>query len=220
MTLHRPSNVDDARTLGDLVQQLVAISRELPLVFPVHPRTRKRLEEFGLLARRCSRRPHPADRAARLRRVHGLVEAARAVVTDSGGVQEETTYLGIPCLTLRENTERPITVTQGTNRLVSRERLLESLDVVLAGKWPTGSRPDGWDGQAAQRCVAALRRRHESKARFLTVPDSLPYIARLSRGAIAQLGERLHGMQEVGGSIPPSSTKSRSFAVRPHRLEA
>ena len=84
-----------------------------------------------------------------------------AVVTDSGGVQEESTYLGIPCLTLRENTERPITVTQGTNRLVPPRALEDSIQLVLDGRWPKGSRPAGWDGRAAARCVEALKRRYE-----------------------------------------------------------
>lgn len=163
VTLHRPSNVDDARTLGNLVQQMLSVSARLPLLFSVHPRTRKKLEEFKLW---------PALQSApgvRLTEPLGyvefmaLVKAARAAVTDSGGVQEESTYLGIPCLTVRENTERPITVTQGTNRLVAANELSQSLEIVLAGRWPTGTRPDRWDGQAAQRCVAALRRRHESK---------------------------------------------------------
>ena len=93
-----------------------------------------------------------------------LVSGAAAAVTDSGGVQEETTYLGIPCMTLRENTERPITVTQGSNRLIQPLTLLENVERVLAGKWPTGSRPDGWDGRAAERCVAALWKREQSRA--------------------------------------------------------
>jgi len=164
VTLHRPSNVDDARTLGNLVQQMLAISARLPLLFAVHPRTRKKLEEFKLMP--------TLESAAGIRLTEplgyvefmALVKSARAAVTDSGGVQEESTYLGIPCLTLRENTERPITVTQGSNRLVAASELSQSLEVVLAGRWPTGSRPDRWDGRAAQRCVEALRRRHERKA--------------------------------------------------------
>ena len=91
-----------------------------------------------------------------------LVSSAAAAITDSGGVQEETTYLGIPCLTLRDNTERPITVTEGSNRLVSPHNLAENVELVLRGDWPRGKKPDGWDGHTAQRCVAALRRRHQA----------------------------------------------------------
>jgi UDP-N-acetylglucosamine 2-epimerase (non-hydrolysing) len=88
-----------------------------------------------------------------------LVTGAAAVITDSGGVQEETTYLGIPCLTLRENTERPVTVTEGTNRLVRPVDLNAGVATVLAGRWPTGRRPQHWDGKAADRCIASLKRR-------------------------------------------------------------
>lgn len=159
VTLHRPSNVDDATTLGGLVTQLLEISRSLPLVFAVHPRTRKRLQEFALLSRL------EATPAIRLTEPLGyiqfmnLVSGARAVITDSGGVQEETTYLGIPCLTLRENTERPITVTEGSNRLMRPGEMADAIGRVFSGQWNTGRRPALWDGRTAERCVAALRRR-------------------------------------------------------------
>ena len=159
VTLHRPSNVDEAGSLAALVDKLITVSRKLPLVFPVHPRTRKRLEEFGLMARVA------AEPGIRLTEPLGyiqfmnVVSSAALALTDSGGVQEETTYLGIPCLTLRENTERPVTVTHGTNRLVKPEDLLERVDEVLAGKWPTGVRPQFWDGRTAERAVACLKRR-------------------------------------------------------------
>ena len=159
VTLHRPSNVDDAAALGELVAELEAVSRRLPLLFAVHPRTRKRLQEFGLAARL------EANPRIRLTEPLGYIEfmnvvsSAQAVITDSGGVQEETTYLGIPCLTLRENTERPVTVTEGSNRLVKPAELPAMIDSVLGGGWPKGRRPDLWDGKAAGRCAAALKRR-------------------------------------------------------------
>jgi UDP-N-acetylglucosamine 2-epimerase (non-hydrolysing) len=158
VTLHRPSNVDDATTLRGLVDQLLDIARSLPLVFAVHPRTRKRLQEFDLMT--------ALESAPRIRLTEplgyiqfmNLVSGARAVITDSGGVQEETTYLGIPCLTLRENTERPVTVTEGSNRLVRPEDMSAAIGQVFSGQWNTGRRPALWDGQTAGRCVAALKR--------------------------------------------------------------
>ncbi len=158
VTLHRPSNVDDAATLADLVDGLRRVAQRLPLVFPLHPRTRKKLAEFGLAERL-------ADGAVRLCNPLSYIEFMNLVskcslaITDSGGVQEETTYLGIPCMTLRENTERPITVTQGTNRLVKASDLEGAADDALSGGWTTGTKPALWDGQTAARCVAALRRR-------------------------------------------------------------
>jgi len=159
VTLHRPSNVDNAATLRLLVDQLCAVARQLSLVFAVHPRTRKRLEEFGLMSRLT------ADPNIRLSEPLGYVEfmnlvgSCKAAITDSGGVQEETTYLGIPCLTLRENTERPVTVTEGSNRLIKPDGLSTAISEVMNGRWPTGRRPNRWDGHTADRCVAALRRR-------------------------------------------------------------
>jgi len=158
VTLHRPSNVDTREALEPLARQLVAVSQDLPLVFAVHPRTRKKLEEFGLLALLQGPRIALTEPLGYIQFMN-LVRSSRAVITDSGGVQEESTYLGIPCLTLRENTERPITVSEGSNRLVKPADLYRQVQDVLGGRWPIGRRPALWDGRTADRCVAALRRR-------------------------------------------------------------
>jgi UDP-N-acetylglucosamine 2-epimerase (non-hydrolysing) len=158
VTLHRPSNVDDKEILADLVRSLVEVSRALPLVFSVHPRTRKRLEEFGLADELAVGGINLVDPMPYIEFM-SLVSNAAVVITDSGGVQEESTYLGIPCLTLRENTERPITVTEGSNRLVKPVELVSCAIDAVAGRWSTGRRPELWDGHSAERCVAALRRR-------------------------------------------------------------
>jgi UDP-N-acetylglucosamine 2-epimerase (non-hydrolysing) len=159
VTLHRPSNVDSRVKLGALMQQIRLVARELPLVFPIHPRTRKRLAEYGMLNELAGNpRLHVMEPLGYVQFMN-LVSSARVAITDSGGIQEETTYLGIPCLTLRENTERPITVSQGTNRLARAETLLENMQTVLHGTSNTGRRPERWDGKTACRAVESLRRR-------------------------------------------------------------
>ncbi len=153
VTLHRPSNVDDSAALKGILQSLIDVSRDLAVVFPAHPRTRQRIAEFGLATERlCILDPLPYVDFL------GLQVRARVVITDSGGIQEETTYLGVPCLTLRENTERPITVSVGTNVLVGRDRekLRAGVAAVLAGKHSKGSIPELWDGRAGERMARAL----------------------------------------------------------------
>jgi UDP-N-acetylglucosamine 2-epimerase (non-hydrolysing) len=159
VTLHRPVNVDRPETLAALVEALSAVARGTPLVFALHPRTRKNLERFGLYDRLTGAPGIRLTGPMGYIRFMGLVVDAGLVVTDSGGVQEETTYLGIPCLTLRENTERPITITQGTNRLVRVEALKATVDSLAAGSGKRGSKPPLWDGHTADRVVADLRRR-------------------------------------------------------------
>lgn len=158
VTLHRPSNVDDARRLELLIRNLLRVSNQVRMAFPVHPRTRKRLEEFGLLEK-LTNAPN-VMLASPLGYVPfmNLVTGAKLVVTDSGGIQEETTYLGVPCLTLRENTERPITVTHGTNRLVTPEQLEQAVEQALGDPLRPAAIPL-WDGRTAERCVASLKRR-------------------------------------------------------------
>jgi UDP-N-acetylglucosamine 2-epimerase (non-hydrolysing) len=159
MTLHRPSNVDQAGKLARLVREFRAVGREVPLVFAVHPRTRKRLEEFGLLSDLSQSEGVRLTEPLGYVQFMNLASGSRLVITDSGGVQEETTYLGIPCLTLRENTERPITVTQGTNRLVRAETLMQEVRRALAASRQAARKPEGWDGSAAARAVRCLHRR-------------------------------------------------------------
>ncbi len=158
VTLHRPSNVDTRESLAPLMRQLELAARELPLLFAVHPRTRKKLEEFGLLAAASSPGLTLTEPLGYVPFMN-LVSGSRLAITDSGGVQEETTYLGIPCLTLRENTERPVTMSEGTNRLARADTLLANVREALNGSWNTGRRPEKWDGKAAGRAVQSLRRR-------------------------------------------------------------
>ena len=158
VTLHRPSNVDEPEQLNRLVESLKEVQGRLPIVFPVHPRTAERLAAAGLdraLREAGARLIPPAAYIGFM----SLVLGAGAVITDSGGLQEETTYLGIPCFTLRENTERPITIEQGTNRLTTPDALPGLLDAALASGGAAPVRPEYWDGQTAGRCLADLRRR-------------------------------------------------------------
>lgn len=159
VTLHRPANVDDRRVLAGIVAQLREAAGAVQLVFPVHPRTRKQLAAFDL-ERELTGVPgiHLIEPLGYVQFMN-LVTGAALAITDSGGLQEETTYLGIPCLTVRPNTERPVTLDEGTNRLMAPEALLENIRQALAGDWPSGRCPALWDGATADRCVASLRRR-------------------------------------------------------------
>jgi UDP-N-acetylglucosamine 2-epimerase (non-hydrolysing) len=163
VTLHRPSNVDDQAQLALIVEQLVGVAARVPLVFPVHPRTRQRLRDFGLMARLEAGSGGAVRLTEPLSYVEfmSLVSDCRFALTDSGGVQEETSYLGIPCLTLRENTERPVTVTLGTNRLVTAATVEEEVSRLLAAPRRTACAIPLWDGRTAGRVVASLRRRVE-----------------------------------------------------------
>ncbi len=157
VTLHRPSNVDNAAALRALLGVLAEVAQRLPLVFAMHPRTRAKIEQFGLSGLIDPARIATLPPQGYLEML-GLMAGARLVLTDSGGLQEETTALGVPCLTLRSNTERPITVEQGTNTLVGadRELILRSVDDILAGRGKTGRLPELWDGHAAERIAADL----------------------------------------------------------------
>ena len=157
ITLHRPSNVDDPETLRALVEQLEIVAKSVALVFPIHPRTMGRLEEFGLYNRLADIAGIKLIEPIGYIQFMNLVVSAGLVITDSGGVQEESTYLGIPCLTLRPNTERPITISEGTNKLVNPASLVAEVNRVLQGDWPEGRRPELWDGRTADRCVASLK---------------------------------------------------------------
>lgn len=154
ITLHRPSNVDGRKMLERIMTAVNAVATQLPLVFPVHPRTRARLEEFGLIHGGGITLTPPLAYMDFL----NLWKDAVLVMTDSGGLQEETTALGVPCLTLRCNTERPITVEQGTNILVGTEPdvIIEATEAILGGRARRGTRPSLWDGHAAERIVEHL----------------------------------------------------------------
>ncbi len=158
LTLHRPSNVDEPDTLAVLLDTVARIAARLPVIFPIHPRTRAAAERFGLadrLERPGIRLLPPQGYLEML----GLVREATLVLTDSGGLQEETTALGVPCITLRENTERPITLTEGTNTLTGPdpEKILQCFDDILTSGGKRGRIPEYWDGRAAERIATIVR---------------------------------------------------------------
>ena len=157
VTLHRPSNVDQAETLEQVLTTLRDVTAKLPLIFALHPRTRGNITKFGLEHLIDPQRMVLLPPQGYLEML-GLMNGATVVLTDSGGLQEETTALGVPCLTLRENTERPITVEHGTNTMVGRNRqaILHGVDDILAGGGKRGRVPELWDGHAAERIAADL----------------------------------------------------------------
>jgi len=165
MTMHRPSNVDNREGLLDLLETIERITELVPLAFPMHPRTRNRFDEFGLADRLESINDfillEPLGYLEFLR----LMEEAGVVITDSGGIQEETTFLQVPCLTLRDSTERPITIEQGTNELLDLdpEAVGQRVQDILSGERPEGQVPEKWDGKAAERIADHLEKFFEPK---------------------------------------------------------
>jgi len=167
ITLHRPSNVDDKKVLSDILKALETIQKKIKVIFPIHPRTQKQIKAFGMTAF-VKRMPNliltePIGYLDTL----ALMQKASFVLTDSGGVQEETTVLGVPCLTVRKNTERPVTITQGTNVLVgvSKARIVSEAKSILKGKARRKGIPKYWDGRAAKRIVSVIRRKADSAQR-------------------------------------------------------
>lgn len=153
MTLHRPANVDEEGKLKSLIHEIIANSQNLPLIFPVHPRTAKILHNLGIEDERL----HIIEPLGYLE-FNYLVENAKAVITDSGGITEETTVMSIPCMTLRDNTERPETVSIGSNELIGTNpsAIKPALERLFSGKWKKGSVPEKWDGKTAERIIAVL----------------------------------------------------------------
>lgn len=158
MTLHRPANVDEEHKLKDLIGAIIDTSADLPLVFPVHPRTAKILENLGISHPRL----HLIEPLGYLE-FNFLVEKAKAVITDSGGITEETTVMGVPCMTLRNNTERPETLTIGTNELLGTDpkAISPAMEKLFSGAWKKGSIPPLWDGRTAERIVDILEKLYE-----------------------------------------------------------
>ena len=160
VTLHRPSNVDDPENFMKIIRAFEEVPKDLPIVFPMHPRTANNIKKFGLEERVAALSNLKQLSPIGYLDFMQLTRNCKFVMTDSGGIQEETTYLGIPCITLRENTERPITAEVGTNEIVgtNMDLILECLQKVLSGNWKKGEVPELWDGNAAERIVDVLRK--------------------------------------------------------------
>ncbi|NOX97892.1 MAG: UDP-N-acetylglucosamine 2-epimerase (non-hydrolyzing) [Nitrospirae bacterium] len=158
LTLHRPSNVDNCENFGKILDALDTIRKQIKIIYPVHPRTRKRIREFSLEEKVEAMPGLKLIKPLSYRDFLKLMLKAKLVMTDSGGMQEETTALGIPCLTLRENTERPITVNEGTNYLVGRDKnkILKYVDDILTNKGKRGKTPELWDGRTAERIIKII----------------------------------------------------------------
>ena len=155
VTLHRPSNVDDKSNLREIMHFLNRLALRIPVIFPVHPRTKKSINELD--TNDAVNGNFRIVEPLRYKEFITLERYPRFVLTDSGGIQEETTYLNIPCLTLRPNTERPVTITEGTNELVTFENIEQRIDPILSGNWKHGKLPELWDGKTAQRIVDVLK---------------------------------------------------------------
>jgi UDP-N-acetylglucosamine 2-epimerase (non-hydrolysing) len=156
VTLHRPASVDNKSSLSSIMKLLSEFASKMPIIFPMHPRTKNNLEQFGI-DRVINSSNLIICNPLGYHDTIGLVDKARFVLTDSGGLQEETTFLNIPCLTLRPNTERPVTITQGTNQLTSLGTLKEDMERLISGQGKKGTIPELWDGHTAERVLVALR---------------------------------------------------------------
>lgn len=156
MTFHRPSNVDKKNKLSELVNIWGRISEKIPIIFPIHPRTLKNIKEFGLLDKISSFHHLYLTEPVGYLQFINLIKNSKFLITDSGGIQEETTYLNIPCLTLRPTTERPITIWEGSNKLIKINEIESEVDLILKGKGKKGKIPKCWDGKTADRIVKIL----------------------------------------------------------------
>ena len=168
VTLHRPSNVDNKKVLAEIIKQLSIVAQTIPLVFALHPRTKLRLQKFGFFKDFATKKGIHLTTPMSYIKFMGLVRSSQFIVTDSGGIQEETTYLGIPCLTLRDTTERPITVEMGSNMLTKPSHISKLIQKAISGNWKQGKCPPLWDGKTAERIVEDLFRRSDKPSNLVS----------------------------------------------------